>query len=326
VRATCWLSICGVALLTACAGTPPQPAPGTAARAAPDDPIATAIASHRDLARQYAQAGDPASAAREWQIVLLLAPGDGAARAQHEAARAAILEGVRDNLQAGMAAVRSGDADRATRAMLTVLALDPENAEAAKSLRDIERQRLTRIQYSQSLRAARESQAGAAAANRTAAAAAPDPGDTYDLEQRVEMFRAGDISGGLREFRSFVDANPRNDAARLRIATIVYERAGELEQKGAREDALLLYEQAASLRGKPAPEWAARAQSLRKTLAVDYYERGVQTYRTDVAGAVRLWETSVKYDPRNRPAQARLQEARAALERQKRAERDRKPQ
>ena len=45
-----------------------------------------------------------------------------------EAARAAIRAGVRDNLQAGNPALRSGDADRATAAMLRVLALDPANA------------------------------------------------------------------------------------------------------------------------------------------------------------------------------------------------------
>jgi hypothetical protein len=208
--------------------------------------------------------------------------------------------------------------------MLRVLALDPENADAAKALRDIDRQRLTRIQAG---RATRAGQASAAATSRASPGppAIAEAGDSYDIEQRLEMFRAGDLAGGLRELRAYVDANPRNDAARQRIAGVVYERSQEAEQKGVREEALMLCEQAASLRGKPVPEWAARAQGLRKALSDQYFERGVQAYRTDVAGAIRLLETSVRYDPGNRRAQAKLQEARAADDKLKRIDREAKP-
>jgi hypothetical protein len=89
---------------------------------------------------------------------------------------------------------------------------------------------------------------------------------------------------------------------------------------------LTLCEQAASLRGKPVPEWTARARSLRKALSAEYYERGLRVYRTDIASAITLWETSLRYDAQNRNAQARLQEARVANERMKRIERERPPQ
>jgi tetratricopeptide (TPR) repeat protein len=295
-------------------------------RSAAGDASAAAIAEHRQVARRHAQAGDHASAAREWHIVLLLVPGDDAARKEYDAERAAIRQGVRDNLQAGLTASRNGDTERAMHAMLKVLALDPENAEAAKVLREIDRQKLTRIQASQAQRAARENQASAAAASRSApgAAAAPEGGESYDLEQPIEMFKAGDINGGLRDFRAFVDANPRNDAARQRIASIVYDRGIESEQKGSREQALMLVDQAVGLRGKPVPEWSARAQALRKAISADYYDRGVQTYRTDIAGAIKLWEACLKYDPQNKLAQAKLAEARATQDKGKRVERDTK--
>jgi len=318
------LACCGALLLAACAEAPVQPPPAAAAPGPTRQAVDAAIADHRQKAQRHGEAGDHAAAAREWQIVLLLAPGDNAVRAQLEAARSAIRQGVRDNLQAGNAALRGGDADRAMAAMLRVLALDPENAEAAKALRDIDRQRLSRIQAG---RATRAGQSSAAATGRAAPGppAIAEAGDSYDIEQRIEMFGAGDLAGGLRELRAYVDANPRNDAARQRIAAVVYERSQEAEQKGAWEDALMLCEQAASLRGKPVPEWTARAQALRKTLSEQYFERGVQAYRTDVASAIRLLETSVRYDPGNRKAQAKLQEARAADEKLKRIEREAKP-
>ena len=329
MRAPGYLSLSGLALLAACAEAPLQPAappPVTIARAATDDATAAAIAEHRQLAQRHAQVGDHGAAAREWQIVLLLAPGDEVARKGQDAERAAIRQGVREHQQAGMTAWRNGDADRATQAMLRVLALDPENAEAAKVLREIDRQKLTRIQANQSLRAAKETPGTAAVTARAspAPAMAADAGDSYDLEQPIEMFKAGDIDGGLRDFRAFVDANPRNDAARLRISNVVYERGVDSEQKGAREQALMLVDQAVSLRGKPVPEWSARALSLRKALSGEYYDRGVQAYGTDVPGAIRLWETSLKYDPQNRLAQAKLTEARTALDKLKRVEREKK--
>ncbi len=327
MRAPGWLPLCGLLVLAACAEAPLQPAAPPAPRSAVDGATAAAIAEHRQLARRYAQAGDHAGAAREWHVVLLLAPGDDAARKEQEAERAAIRQGVRDNLQAGLAASRNGESERATQAMLKVLALDPENAEAAKVLRDIDRQKLTRIQGNQAQRAARESQASAAGAPRAApsAAAAAENSESYDLEQPIEMFKAGDINGGLRDFRAFIEANPRNDAARQRIATVVYDRGVESEQKGAHEQALMLVDQAVSFRGKPVPEWSSRAQSLRKAISADYYDRGVQAYRSDLSGAIKLWETSLKYDPQNRMAQAKLTEAHAAQDKLKRIERDTKP-
>jgi len=266
MRASGWLPLCGVLLLGACAEAPVQstaPAPRSSAA----DAAAAAAVEHRQLARRNAQAGDHASAAREWHIVVLLAPRDEEARKEYDAERAAIRERVRENLQAGITASRNGETERATQAMLRVLALDPENAEAAKVLREIDRQRAARIQASQAQRAARENQASVANAGRTAPAAASEASESYDIEQPIEMFKAGDVNGGLRDFRAFVDANPRNDAARQRIASVVYDRGIESEQKGAHEQALMLIEQAVSLRGKPVPEWTARAQAIRKALA-----------------------------------------------------------
>ena len=331
MRTLGWLSLGGLLVLAACAEAPLQPSTTPPARAVPDEATAAAIAQHHQSAQRLAAAGDHAAAAREWHIVLMLAPDDEAARKGQDAERTAIRQGVRENQQVGLTAWRNGDADKATQAMLKVLSLDPENVEAAKVLREIDRQKLTRIQATQSQRAARETPGTAVAASgRAAPSAAPAPmaaaGDAseYDLEQPIEMFKAGDINGGLRDFRAFVDANPRNDAARLRIATIVYDRAVESDQKGSREQALMLVDQAVSLRGKPMPVWSARALTLRKTLSAEYYDRGVQSFRTDVPGAIRLWETSVKYDPQNKLAQAKLQEARAAQDKLKRIEREKK--
>ncbi|MEO8675843.1 MAG: hypothetical protein ABI569_09700, partial [Casimicrobiaceae bacterium] len=186
----------------------------------------------------------------------------------------------------------------------------------------IDRQKLSRIQGS---RAARVAQAASAPTARAApgSGAATDASESYDIDQRIEMFKAGDVEGGLKELRAFVDANPNNLGARQRIAATVYDRGRDAENKGAREQALMLYEQAVALRGKPSPEWSAQAQRVRRTLSGEYYDKGMQAYRTDTAAAIKLWETSLRYDPQNPKATAKLAEARLAQEKLKRIEQER---
>jgi len=300
----------GLALLAACAEAPPVPAP--AARAAPDEQLARAIARHQQLAQQYKQSGDLAAAAAQWQILTVLAPGEGTYSRELAETRALIDRRARENLSTGTAALKNGETDRAAEAMLRVLALDPQNADAAQVLRDIEKRRLARIQAG---RAAKVNEAAAAAnsSSRTAAArqSTSDAGDAYSLEQPLEMFRAGDTAGGLRDLRRFVDANPNDKAARVRVGTVVYDRAKELEAQGQREQALGLYEQAVALRGEAAPGWAARIQAVKKTLGDEYFDRGLKAWPADPALAIRDWEASLRFDPQNAKSAARIREVRA---------------
>jgi len=300
------------ALLGACAQTPvvTSPPPAVARSSPADDARAKAIALHQRMAQQARDAGDLATAATQWHLVVLLAPDEQKYRGEQEAVDAAIRQGVRDQLQIGAAAQKSGDNERATQAMLRVLALDPGNDEAAKALRDIDRQRISRIQgeRAQKLRPVDMTALKSGVSEASA---------LYDLEQPLEMLRAGDVNGGLRELRAYVDANPGNRAARQRIGTAVADRARELQIKGSREQAYTLYEQAVALRGETTPEWTAQMQSLRKSLSDEYYSSGERAYRSDMALAIKEWETSLRYDPQNLKASARLRDARAAQEKLK---------
>ena len=301
-----------LALLAACAQSPVVTQSGQEAPRAggAEDARAQAIARHRQLAQQAREKGDLAAAAVQWKIVVLLAPGEPSYRAEQDAVNAAIRQGVRDQLQAGNAALKAGDNERATQAMLRVLALDPANEDAAKALREMDRQRMARIQGDRAQKLRPVDMAALKSGT-------PDAGAAYDLEQPLEMLRAGDVSGGLRELKAYVDANPGNRAARQKIGTAVADRARELQNKGSREQAFALYEQAVALRGESTPEWNKEMQSLRKSLSDEYYSNGERAYRTDVALAIKQWETSLRYDPQNLKAANRLRDARAAQEKLK---------
>jgi tetratricopeptide (TPR) repeat protein len=333
------LLVLGLAALAGCAEIPTQPAPAplSAPRlSAHEERVRQAIAKHQRLAREYRQADDLASAETQLQLVTLLAPGDAAARQELAAIRGETARRVQESLSAGNAALRTGDTDKAADAMLRALALDPDNEEAAKELREIEKRRATRIQAGRAAKAGGTNGAAVAAAPtaapttngnhrpaapRTAAPAGaqaavlPVTAEGYGYEVPLEMFKAGDTVGGLRDLQRYVDANPGDRAARTKIGAAVYDRAIELEAQGAREQAFALYEQAVTLRGEPGLGWNLRIQSLRKSLSDEYYEKGVQVAKSNPGQAIKDWETSLRFDPQNAKTAARLKEARSAQER-----------
>jgi len=316
-------------VLAGCAQMPPPPAPSTEAPvsrpSAVDARKSDVIANHRKLAESAKKDGDLATAATEWQIIVLLAPDNDSYRREWSAVRAAIPVQVKEQLHAGSAAMAAGDLDRANAAMLRVLALDPNQPEAAAALREIDRRRFTRIQADRAAKVVRIEDKVAIAGTMRAQAAA-ESGDGFDLEQALLMLRAGDATGGIRDLKAFVDANPGNRNARQRIGAAVAERARELEDQGSREQALNLYEQATALRGDGTPPWAARMPPLRRAVSQDYFDKGSRVYRTNVAQAITFFETSLRYDPANTQAAIKLQDAKAAREKLEKIDKDaRKP-
>jgi tetratricopeptide (TPR) repeat protein len=254
-----------VLLLAACAPPPavrvPEPEP-------PAPPLVSenaqrqAVARHRKLAQDATRNGDLAAAAAQWQILTLLVPTDAGFRDALATARAGIATGEREQMSVANAALAAGDQERAAQAALRALALDPENADAARLLRDVDKRRMARTQADRANRARLEDQLAIRNAMQNQAAAG-EYSQSFDIDQAVELFRAGDTAGGLRELRAFVDAHPGSRPARQRAGQVVADRARELEDKGARAEALDLYDQATAMYGDKAP-WAARAANLRK--------------------------------------------------------------
>jgi tetratricopeptide (TPR) repeat protein len=285
------------------------PAPRLASSAGP---VADAVARHRKLAESARTAGDLATAAAQWQILVLLAPEDATYARELAATRTAIATQAKAEVQAGNAALAANDFDRATQAMLRALALDPAQPDAARVLRDIDRRRLVKIQADRAAKVMSQQDAAASRGGGARAQGASDASDGFDVEQAIEMFRAGDSAGGLRDLKGYVDANPGNRAARQRVATVVADRARELENQGQREQALNLYEQATTLRGDGAGPWTARLPALRHDLSVEYFDKGMRAYRTDLGQAVTYFQASVRYDPANAQAAVKLKDAQAA--------------
>ncbi|MEP7329353.1 MAG: hypothetical protein ABI777_09095 [Betaproteobacteria bacterium] len=241
----------------------PEPEPGVPRRFT-EEAERQAVAKHRKLAQEANRIGDYATAVTQWQILTLLAPNDPANKSALASARASVTNGVRDQLAAANAALAANDHERAAQAALRAMALDPENTDAARILREIDRRRMARLQADRAAKARIDD----AMAIRNALqnqANASESSQPFEIDQAMELFRAGDTAAGLRELRAYVDAHPGNSSARQRAGRVVADRARELEDKGARVEALYLYDQATALYGDKAP-WLMRAAALRKTV------------------------------------------------------------
>lgn len=303
------------AALAACATPEAPPGSPEAAAEAPRPRYAmapssgareAAIARHEKLARAARETGDPAQAAAHYEVLALL----DATRAEYRdglaAANAAIDAGVQEHLRAAAAARRGGDAARAREAWLRVLVLDPDNGEAAKGLRELEQAAMARTQAERAARARSMDDIVASARARATA------DGVYDLEQRLELIRSSEPSIALREARAWAEANPADRAGRARVAAALVERGRDTEAKGPREAALGFYDLAASLGGNGQADAGKRAAALRGALAEDAYANGMRLRSTDLAAAIRAWETALRYDPGHARAKERLAEARAA--------------
>jgi tetratricopeptide (TPR) repeat protein len=302
------------AALTGCASapapTPPAPSPDVSSARAD---IERAAARHRALALKFEKEHDLADAANHWQVVLLLLPDDRQAVAQLAALRRAIAKIVGDELGAARDAQRRTDFDKAEQSMLRVLAYDPYNQEAVAALREIDRQRATRRAAERAARARMEEKT-VASRSRTARRSAPTEAGEYDVEQSIELLRAGDVMVALPELRRYAQANPRDRAARERIAVTVYAQAQQLQGQGADAAAVSMYADAIKLHPAPPRGWTEQLAQLKMRLANQEYEQGVRLMATDVPAAIAHFEAALRLAPDHTQAQLRLERARKIQE------------
>lgn len=260
------LALCLVALLGACSGQVTQES-------------ATQFSARQIAAAQRAEAGgDLAGALTLWRSVLTLHRAGGTAaavEARREVQR--LQEEIRRRADSALsraeAAYAGGKRRQGDHAMLTVLALRPEDPAATAALR--------------------ESFTGAAQARLAAklaqeAAPAPEGGtpaiEDAPAEAPAESAAAGAHAGFMRQA----------DAARERG-----DRALELDRLLAAQEGSAGTDNAL----------AARIEAVRQALAEQWYQKGVGLIQRDLPAAIEALEKALVYDPGHRGAEVRLRQA-----------------
>lgn len=130
-------------LLAGCAMRAPLPVAGPTAAALPSREQSIER-DYRSRALALMREGRWADAEVQWELLLLLRPGDTESRSQLESARKSIAETAQGANALAAAARKRGDLETATTQYLRALAADHDNAVAAQGLREIERERVRR--------------------------------------------------------------------------------------------------------------------------------------------------------------------------------------
>lgn len=299
-----------VAALAGCVTTPPPPAAGAPVVEAPIShlEVERAIERRRAMALKAEQDGDLVGAATQWRLVLLLAANDGQAAERLAALRASAAEVVKTELAAGRDALRRGDNERASQSLLRVLVFDADNRQAIDALRELDRQRAMRRAADRAVRAQMETST-VAAKSSGARRPSTEAGD-YEVEQSLELLRAGDSAVALAELRRYVSANPGDRVLRERIAGTLYSRAQELERQEGGGAAVAMYGEAVRIHSSPPQAWTVHLSQLKMRLAGQEYEKGVRLMTTNVAAAITHFEAALRLSPNHAQAQLQLQRAR----------------
>lgn len=312
-RASLAVTFALMASLAGCASAPSTPTatidrPVIEVPAAPKE-VERAIERHRVSAQRFEQAHEPAKASTQWQIVALLAPNDRQASERLSAIRASVAKNVNEGLAAGRDALRKGQVEQAQESLLRVLAFEPNNEEAANGLREIDRQRAMRRGAERAARV-RIDELMATDKNRTTTVRKPSEAGEFDVEQSLELLRAGNSAVAIPELRRYWAANKRDRAVRERIATAVHAHAQHLERQGASAAAVSMYAEAIGMRASPPREWTVQLAQLKNRLAQQEYEQGVRQMSTNLSAAIRHFEAALRYVPEHTQALLRLDSAR----------------
>jgi tetratricopeptide (TPR) repeat protein len=224
------------ALLSACASAPPNQAPADGLR---DEPSSQAVVSQapahafeqrqRERAASLARQGRLADAAVAWELLTVLRPESAEYRERLAEARSLAEAAAAERMQRAAAAYKRGELDNATLHYLSVLAVQPEHAQAAEALRSVERDRnkryylgkLSRITLTR--RATQESEVAAAPRRLQAAAA-----DRNDLEHATMLATQGELDTAIQLLERHLAGDRRDDGARLLLAEVYFQKAEKL--------------------------------------------------------------------------------------------------
>ena len=222
-------SACAALVLAACAGTPRSPATATGESFASASAVSTAPTVFEQRLRERALAQDRqgrlAEAATSWEILTVLRPDSDDYRQGLQGTQRLIAAAVPERLQRAQLALKRGELDGAALQYLSVLSLQPGNAEAADALRQIERERTRRSQLG---KASRLTIAQQRVAPTPTTPNPPLPLDRNELEHAAMLGTQGEYDDAIALLERHL-AYDRRDVAACRLLADLYAQKAEQE-------------------------------------------------------------------------------------------------
>ncbi len=257
-------------------------------------------AAHEKLALSDAEQGHYADALLQWKILHALHP-DATRYEVHIRQTEEHIERLATQRQrAGNAALDKGDYPTARHELLAALALDPDRTDVLEALRRIEYDRVWRIQLAKldKLKVTED---------RKTTSTGEQERSYFELG--TLMFREGDYAGAVREIQKYLNSYPGDLQAKKLISDSYAKLSIQQRQQGLLHNALANVEQAKRFSTEDAATNRKAEQELRRTLADEYYEKGLRALRNDLKLAIESLEKALEYNPLHTKARAKLAEA-----------------
>jgi tetratricopeptide (TPR) repeat protein len=251
------------ALVVAGCGTSPTAAPTAPAAeevVARMPPPASAFERRlRDRALSQGRQGRLAEAAVSWEILTVLRPDAGEYRDRLADIRRLIDTSLPDRLQRGAQALKRGDLDAASLQYLAALSLQPDHAQAADALRQIERERNKRSYLGKHSRSTLTRRAMTEAQMANTAPAVPL--DRNEVEHASMLATQGEHDDAIALLERHLAVDKRDAAACQLLADIYFQKA-EKQLPRDRSAALVSFEKGMRLDAAN-PRVAAKLKQLK---------------------------------------------------------------
>lgn len=306
------IAITAAGILAACA-TPPEPRPGiTSDTSISPTPSPPPLEQHfLEQAQALMRQERWSEAAVQWEVLQLLHPDVSEYTQRLDTSRARARQTAAQHLEMADDARQRGNPDQAMVAYLKSLLMDPANKTALAGLRRIETERASMAYPNKASRPNGMPRRNHAP---TTAKAQPAPygGTRQVLDVGILLFRQGDYAASIQTLEKYLRGDPQDESGRRYLIDAYLQIAQQRLRAGRREEALASMEKARSLKGQADKELAEGIQSLRHSLADEYYEKGVRAYYSDIGKAIAFWERGLQFNPYHKLSHARLNQARKA--------------
>ncbi len=291
----------GFILLFGCATNAPQDSELPRAHSVDAGPVSKSIsvAKHEQLAASLTRQGRLAEARIQTRILRTIYPDNPAYERQERRLRDLIRAKAAEYLRSGYSALSNGDTRLARVKFLSVLAIDPANPDAMEQLRQIDFDRMWRLQ-SAKLDKLRQS------TDRSSASSMDQ--ERFYFELATMLFRQGDYIEAIREMQKYLNSYPRDQQAQQMIASSYEGLARAQRDNGDLEEAVKSFEQGRRYQkdafDRPTPEEIA----VRNSLAEQYYEKGLEMNDVNLSDAIQAYKRVLDLNPNHTEAKNRLKE------------------
>jgi predicted Zn-dependent protease len=216
----------------------------------------------RDRAGTLLRQGRLADAALTWEILTVLRPDLPEYAEQLTRTRRQIEAAANDRLQRAVQAQKRGELDAATQLYLSVLALQPDQAQAADALRAMERDRNKRSYLGKFARITLTQRPATAARPAAAEAAAAAPSqDRNELEHAAMLTVQGEFDDAIALLERRLASGRPDEVARSLLADAYFQKAEQIAA-GDRAGAIAALEKSVRLYAAH-PLAAARLKQLK---------------------------------------------------------------